>query len=131
MLKKLSFKFQNFMRYRYGVDTLTKHGMNLILVLLLVNLFLKSFILNSFTLVFALWINFRMFSKKGVKRSAENRAYLKMMRKVSSRFKRMKDLKDFKYFKCPQCKQEMRAPRKRGAIVVTCQKCKNRFDMKT
>lgn len=124
-------KFQGFMRGRYGVDTLNKHSMNLVLVLLVVNLFFRSTWVNSFAIVLAIWTNYRMFSKKVYKRSTENRRYLKLIRDVKGRFERIKYMKDYKYFKCPQCKQQIRAPRKKGAIVVTCTKCRHRFDMKT
>lgn len=119
------------MRYRYGVDTLSKHSMNLTLILLVVNIFLKLELLNLFILALAVWTNFRMFSKKTYKRSKENRDYLKLIRSVKLRIERLKYQKDYKYFRCPNCKQQLRAPRKRGKIVVTCSKCKHRFDKKT
>lgn len=131
MFNKFVLKFQNFMRYRYGVDTLSKHSMNLVLVLLLVNIFMRSMVLNSLTLVLAIWTNYRMFSKKTFKRSRENQVYLKMIRRSKAKVEQLKYMKDYKYFKCPQCKQQIRAPRKKGEIVVTCTKCRHRFDMKT
>lgn len=119
------------MRYRYGVDTLGKHLMNLSLVLMVLGFFIKSPIYNAFVLALLLFTNYRMFSKKRYKRSKENRMYLQAIRKVKARFNRLKDFKDYKYFKCPECKLQMRAPRKRGEIVVTCSSCKHKFDQKT
>ena len=44
---------------------------------------------------------------------------------------RFRERKTYKYFRCPQCKQRRRAPRGRGKIQVTCQKCGNVFQTKT
>lgn len=131
MMQKLIIKFQRFMQGRYGIDTLGKHLMNLVLVMLVINIFLRSGIVNLVTLAIAVYANFRMFSKKTYKRSSENRLYVQWLRKVNSKFKHLKDRKDYKYFKCPECKLSLRAPRKRGPITVTCSKCRHRFDIKT
>lgn len=131
ILNKFRYKMQNFMRYRYGVDTLSKHSMNLTLILLVLNIFLRSQILNLLILLLAVWTNYRMFSKKTYKRSKENRMYLKSVRTFKLKIERLKHQKYYKYFRCPECKQQLRAPRKRGKIVVTCSKCKHRFDKKT
>ena len=39
--------------------------------------------------------------------------------------------KQYKYFRCPGCKQQLRAPRGRGKIEVTCQSCHHVFQTKT
>ena len=44
---------------------------------------------------------------------------------------RFKERNTYKYFRCPQCKQKLRAPRGRGKIQVTCQKCHHVFQTKT
>lgn len=38
---------------------------------------------------------------------------------------------DYLYFKCPKCKQEMRAPKGKGKIRVTCKNCGETFEKKT
>lgn len=130
-LQKLMMKFQRFMVGRYGVDTLGKHLTNLTLVLLIISFFFRSVFFTGFILILMIWTNYRMFSKKTYKRSSENRMYLQHVRKLKGKIAKLKDRKDYKYFKCPECQLQLRAPRKRGAIVVTCSRCKHKFDKKT
>lgn len=42
-----------------------------------------------------------------------------------------RERKTYKYFKCPNCRQQLRAPRGRGKILVTCQRCHKQFNQKT
>ena len=85
---------------------------------------------------------YRMFSKNFSKRYNENRIYTNLMSPVydlldkikgffNRKIKRFKTRKEYKYFKCPNCKQELRVPRGRGEITVTCPKCKQSFDRKS
>ena len=39
--------------------------------------------------------------------------------------------KKYKIVKCPSCKQQLRLPRGKGKIVVTCKKCATKFDLRT
>lgn len=39
--------------------------------------------------------------------------------------------KQYKIIKCPSCKQQLRLPRGKGKIIVTCKKCANKFDSRT
>lgn len=130
-MQKLIASFQRFMHNRYGMDVLGKHMMNLTLVLLIVNIFVQSIILQVLTLTLLIVANYRMFSKKRYKRASENRFYLQYIRKVKFKINKLKARKDYKYFNCPQCKLSLRAPRKRGEITVTCSQCKHKFDQKT
>lgn len=85
-------------------------------------------------IIMILWI-FRVFSKNVSKRQAENTRYQyriqKIRRKISSLKQHWKDRKTYKYFRCPQCKQNMRAPKHKGKIRVTCSKCSHVFITKT
>ena len=42
-----------------------------------------------------------------------------------------RERKQYKYFRCPGCRQQLRAPRGRGKILVTCQRCHKQFKQKT
>lgn len=124
-------KFQRFMQGRYGIDVLGKHLTNLTFVLLIVNLFFRNVFLNTLILALAIYVNFRMFSKNTYKRSSENRMYGQWLRKFKSKTTRVKESRKYKYFKCPECSLNLRAPRKRGGIIVTCSNCKHKFEVKT
>ena len=43
---------------------------------------------------------------------------------------RIKD-REHRYFDCPKCRQPVRVPRGKGKIMITCPKCKERFQRKT
>ena len=126
---------QNLMRGRYGVDQLNFFLLILaIVIMVLATLFRIPFV--SWISVLLLVLSyFRMFSRNVYKRSAENTKYLRMVYPITSRWKslkkRWKDRKTHKYLKCPNCKQEMRVPKGKGEITVTCPKCRTKFDAKS
>ncbi len=74
---------------------------------------------------------FRMLSKNYVARRKENDAFLKIWNPIVKwfRFQKRKfdDRKTYTYFKCPNCHQQLRAPKGRGKIQVTCQNCRKQF----
>lgn len=78
---------------------------------------------------------FRVFSKDVSKRRMENYKFAMLLSPVYSRFKstqkRVKGRKDYKYYKCPNCKQQLRVPKGKGKILVTCSKCKTKFNKTT
>ena len=50
--------------------------------------------------------------------------------------KRMKEakkenMKTYAYFNCPKCKTELRVPKGKGKILITCPKCGEKFEEKT
>lgn len=127
-------KFQRFMYGRYGSD-----GFSFFLLgLALVCTFLGSLFFWPLTLLAdALYIYtvFRMFSRNIPARQREYYAFLKAWGPVKSWFglqkRKFSQRKFYRYFKCPQCKQQLRAPRGRGKIEVTCQRCRHVFITKT
>lgn len=126
---------QNFMRGRYGTDQL-----NFFLLVLAILIMVVSTLVQ---IPYAMWVSiaillisyWRMFSRKTYKRSAENTKFLRMVYPITSRFhsmkKKWKDRKTYKYYKCPSCKQELRVPKGRGEITITCPKCHTKFDKRT
>ena len=82
-----------------------------------------------------IYVLFRMFSKNIPARQREYYAFLKVWEPVKKWFRFQKQKFDqrgtYRYFKCPNCKQQLRAPRGRGKIEVTCQKCHTVFRTKT
>ena len=126
---------QNFMRGRYGTDQLNFFLLVVaIIIMLVVTLFRIPYIywVSIALLIFCYW---RMFSRKTYKRSAENTKFLRLVYPITSRFQNMKkkwkDRKTHKYFKCPNCKQELRVPKGKGEITITCPKCHTKFDKRT
>lgn len=124
-----------FMIGRYGGDQLSA-------VLILLSLFMTLFgrlyniPLLSYTGYIPLGISvFRIFSKNISKRRMENYKFEIFMSPVYSWFKRVenrvKDSKTHKYLKCPNCKARLRLPKGKGKLMVTCPKCKEKFEKRT
>lgn len=127
-------KFQQFMYGRYGGDTFSLVLLVIALVLSLIGglFFWPVTLLADVVYIYVL---FRMFSKNIPARQREYYAFLKVWEPVKKWFRFQKQKFDqrgtYKYFKCPNCKQQLRAPRGRGKIEVTCQKCHTVFRTKT
>ncbi len=127
-------KFQRFMLGRYGGD---RFNIALLVIGLVLSLFGGLFFRPLYFLADVLYIYalFRMFSRNIPARQRENQAFYKVWGPAENwlRFqkRRFSQRRDYKYFKCPGCKQQLRAPRGRGKIEVTCQKCHNVFQTKT
>ena len=77
---------------------------------------------------------YRMLSPNITRRQDELIGYEKLVGAVGGFFKRIfgakKESDGYKYFKCPSCGQELRAPKGKGRIRVTCSKCGMQFEKK-
>lgn len=127
-------RLQRFLYGRYGTDKLNLA----ILILALLLTFFGSLLFWPLALLadaLYVWAIFRTFSRNIPARQREYAKFLRMWTPVESWFRqrrvRFAQRKQYKYFRCPNCRQELRAPRGRGKIEVTCQKCHNVFRTKT
>lgn len=134
-MNQLKYKLSNFMRGRYGQDTLSKFIMAMSFVFLIVSFFTleKPFYMVAFLLIILCY--HRMFSKDIEKRYKENQKFLNLRYKIVCKIdrlkRRLKERKTHCFFKCTQCKQVIRIPKGKGNICVTCPKCKHEFLTKT
>lgn len=119
---------------RYGSDQLGNFMMWTYIVLLVVNIFLRSLIIHTVALVLMILTIFRMFSRNISARNKENLKFLSVKKKFTSFFKlqfdRTRDMRTRVYKKCPSCKAIVRLPRQSGNHSVVCPSCKNRFSVK-
>lgn len=127
-------KLQQFMIGRSGADQFSMFTMWTAIILWTIYLFTSWLILYAFSLVFFAATLFRMFSRQLDKRRAENTRFLNLIRplrrKLSALRTRLKD-KEHRYFYCPNCKQQMRVPKGKGRIQVTCRNCGITFEEKS
>ncbi|OTN89785.1 hypothetical protein A5819_002283 [Enterococcus sp. 7E2_DIV0204] len=125
-------KIQKLLVERYAqMDRLNNMLMKSTLVLLLLNLVLPTSIAFWLAVALLIWINYRFFSKRIYPRSNENTRYILKMQQLRKKFNRVKERvntrKTYTFFKCPTCKQQLRAPKGKGKIKVTCSSCKQQF----
>ncbi|VYT70094.1 Uncharacterised protein [Peptoniphilus gorbachii] len=120
---------------RYGQDELGKFILSLALILLIINLFVKTAALSAAALVLIIYSYYRIFSRDVRARYAENKKFLStvdpLRRKFFSSKNKYDNRKVYKYIKCPKCKFEMKVPKNKGKIRVTCKKCGEKFIVKS
>ena len=130
--ERIAAKMREIMAGRYGTDDFSRFLLVVTMVLLLISMFAGQGILYFVALACLIYSYFRILSKNYVKRRAENEKYLSMTAKIRKSFritrKRFSDRKDYRYFKCPNCSQEVRVPKGKGRIRITCPKCRTQFD---
>jgi hypothetical protein len=122
------------MRDRYGVDQLGKTLSVIALVLLIANMFIRSFIMDILIWGILIWMNYRVFSKNLFKRQLENNKYLDFSKSFKKKFslpiRRIKEIKSYRFRKCPHCKQVLRLKRKTGKHSLVCPRCKNKVNVR-
>jgi hypothetical protein len=127
--------FRKFMTGRYGPDHLSAGLLFLSLLLSVILMFVPVSWLGYIVYIPLLLCLYRMFSKNLYRRRAENEKFLKFWNPVAAwagkKMYRIRDSKVHKYFKCPQCKQEVRVPKGKGKISITCPKCRTEFIRKS
>ena len=127
--------FRNFMVGRYGTDQLTAAMFVAGMILTFIGNAFNWHVLIILTYVLFFVCIYRTMSKNILERQKENNKFLRYWNPVVRWFKKkyniLKSRKDYKYFKCPNCKQELRAPRGKGKIAVTCEKCGTKFMQKS
>ncbi len=115
------YKFRNFMNGRYGTDELNSFIFKIYVLLLILNIFIKSNIIFYIELFLLLIILLRYFSKNIYRRGRENRAFLNIKNKLI--------FKDDKiYRRCHKCKIKLKLPlpSKIGIKKVKCPECGHR-----
>jgi len=133
-------KLIKFMSGRYGMDQLYRFLLLCIVLCMFVSILLADFpffssFFNAAAYLLIAWTIFRVFSRNIEKRYLENLHYLEWMGSVRQHFRMSKEKfqqrKEYKFFVCPTCKTNLRVPKGKGKINITCSKCGNRFQGKT
>ena len=123
---------RRFMTGRYGMDQFSSLLMIVTLVLLILSIITRFPLFLILAVVCLIYMYYRIFSRDMTKRSAENTKYLEktaqLRKTMRIQKKRFDGRKDYRFFKCPSCGQEVRVPKGKGHIRITCPKCKEQFD---
>lgn len=119
---------------RYGSDQLGIALIALYGILYLLSHLFRSNLLNLLALAVVLFAFYRMFSRQLDRRQRENTRFLEavgpLVRQYNVNKCRRRD-KDHCYFKCPNCGQQLRVPKGKGKISITCRSCGVSFEEKT
>ncbi len=131
--KDMANKMSVFMASRYGPDALSKALSNLAIIILVASLFIR--ILSPVAVILLILCYFRIFSKNHGARQKELYAYLNIKRRVGSKIafwkRRFKERETHKFFKCRKCKTNLRVPKGKGKIEITCKICGEKIIKRT
>ena len=124
---KFMMAIQRFMAGRYGTDKLNIFLLGIGIVASVLAVFIRASLLDLILMLLSYGLMgiviFRTLSRNIYKRYQENRKYLLFMQKLKDR--------QHRYFDCPKCRQQVRVPRGKGKISITCPKCREKFIKKT
>ena len=127
-------KVARFMYGRYGTDTLNNFLLGTYVVLYLLSIITRVRLFQTLGTVTVFLCLFRMLSRNHAKRRGENLWFQKKadpaIRWLRLRRTIYRD-KDHVYFKCPNCCQQLRVPKGKGKITVTCRSCGAVFQEKS
>ena len=120
---------------RYGTDEYAKFLLTVTLVLCILTLFIRNWVMYLLTALAFAWSYYRILSKDFERRREENERF----RALESRFgrwcrvqkRKFDGRREYRFFKCPNCGQQVRVPRDKGRIRITCPKCHTQFDRTT
>ena len=125
---------QRFMYGRYGMDQLNIALLLVYLVLYLISGLFRSHTLRLLSFLCLITVTVRFFSRRADQRREENARFLNavgpLLRRYNVNKSRRQD-KDHSYFKCPNCGQQLRVPKGKGKISITCRSCGASFQEKT
>ncbi len=132
-------KLRKFLYGRYGRDSFSEFTLTISLIFLLISLFLKGskvyILVYGVAMGFLIYSMYRILSKDIRHRQLENLKYINFKNKIKGKLnfnkKKIADRKDYKYFKCEKCGQNLRVPKKKGRVTITCPKCKNIIKART
>ncbi|SCG84297.1 Zn-finger containing protein [Proteiniborus sp. DW1] len=126
---------QRMMIGRYGVDQLSKAMLILTLILLIISSITGLDIINVLGILVLALSYMRILSRNIDKRYQENMRFLQWLSPIRARIntllKRFKEHKTHRFYRCPQCNQQLRVPKGKGKIRITCPKCKSSIIKRT
>ncbi len=125
--EKISRWFRHFMAGRYGADKLNMAILIGAIGLCLISMFIPQPQIRLLLLLvyygMTVWAIFRIFSRNTYKRYQENQRFCQFLDRLKDR--------QHRYYNCPRCRQQVRVPRGKGKIAITCPKCREKFIKKT
>lgn len=132
---KFRYRLYQFMQGRRGIDQFGRFLIMSVGILMLLSMLFRGSptiyrIVYYTSIVVLVYSYFRMMSRNIYKRQQENSRYLSIVEKFTHRKtfnERRHEREAYSFFKCPTCGQKMRAPKGRGTIRVTCNRCGNEF----
>lgn len=127
--------FKRFMEGRTGVDHFSMGLLFFSIILTLIGQLIGWKWIVMLAWLPLVYCYYRILSKDKIKRHQENIVFLRywypIQTKIMNRYRQFKVRRQYKYYKCKDCGQQLRVPKGKGKIEITCPKCKTSFIKKT
>ena len=124
-------KIMNFMRGRYGIDQFSNFLMGFGCALVFLTIFINNSLIYILGMASFVYAYVRIFSRNYHKRYAQNQKFLQKTAGIRAFFRKEKSKmnmrKTHRIFRCPECGQNVKVPKGKGKIAVTCPKCRCEF----
>lgn len=128
-------KAAEWMNGRNGSDELGTMCVIVALIIVIINIFLRTLFLSVVALALMAYACWRMSSKNLEARESENATFVGLFGPLSrwlrNPAKAVAENRTYKHLKCPECGQRVRVPRKKGKIRITCPNCHEKFEART
>lgn len=128
-------KLVEWLRGRNGSDELSTCAILIALILIIINLLLRSFVVSVIALVLMAYALFRMTSGNLEARENENAVFAEFLGPlrpwIRDPVNAFTEARAYKHLKCPECGKRMRVPRGKGKIRVKCPECQHKFETKS
>lgn len=127
------YRIMQFMSGRCGPDEIFFIVFAVSVVLSLINVFIRSIVLQLIVYALMGYCIFRLFSRNTVKRRRENNWFNDKIHFIKRRKEFIKQRRADKchvYKKCPSCKAVLRLPHRLGVHKTVCPKCGREFTVK-
>lgn len=127
------YKLMQFMSGRYGTDKLFYGLFAVAAVLSLINIFLRSGLIQLLVYAIVIYSFYRVFSRDIYKRRNENEKFMSLLSVVKRKYDFYKQKKNDSfhiYKKCPSCKAVLRLPHRIGVHTTVCPRCNKEFKVK-
>lgn len=123
------YKIAYHLRDSNGFDKFSKY---LLIAGLILSVGRYTVILGYAMIIYGTW---RCISKNKYKRHQELLIFENFLFIIKQKFYKYKtsilEFRQYKIFRCPNCYQNLRVPRKKGNVVITCKKCGSEFKGKS
>lgn len=119
-MDKIKEKLQNFAQTRNGMDELGKAVGIITIIISLLGMLLRSSIVMTLGTCALIYLLFRILSPKNMIRQEENRKFVEQINLFKLKYE---NRKEYRIFKCKCCGRNIRVPKGRGKVEVTCPLC--------
>lgn len=130
------------MRQANPIDELSRFLLKAGIIIGVIGLILRTSFIYWIGFALIIWLYIRTFSKNKQTYRQQNYQFLqlkskwtqevnRLQQKFQSKKNRMHQKKTHRFYRCPECNKEMRVPKGRGKITITCPACGTKFVKKS